>query len=200
LQVDNNLVGTVPPEFGLLSQHLERLEIISEFDLTGVIPEQLIMDSKKLTELAFVATSMHGTLSTYLGELTDLRRLQIKFGFFTGSIPTEISFLSLLSELNLQKNLLEGPIPVLPPNLRILSLFFNFLTGTLPESLGSLPYPSTVIFKQNLLTGTIPESWLFSSDSIGLAVLDIGFNFLDGTIPSAIATTLVGFEKLHGPQ
>jgi len=184
---ENNMVGTIPPELGLLSQHLEITHFGFEAGLSGILPEQL-WDLENLNWLRMTSTSIGGTFSTRLGELTNLETLWIDGGLFTGSIPTQITSLPRLVTLILQFNFLEGSVPVIvSPDLEVLVLSKNLLTGALPESMANLSNLHTVGFVDNALTGTIPDNW--SSDTIlsEMTILGLSANLLGGKIPSNLA-------------
>eukprot|EP00540_Astrosyne_radiata_P008567 CAMPEP_0116869714 /NCGR_PEP_ID=MMETSP0418-20121206/27910_1 /TAXON_ID=1158023 /ORGANISM="Astrosyne radiata, Strain 13vi08-1A" /LENGTH=231 /DNA_ID=CAMNT_0004505835 /DNA_START=168 /DNA_END=863 /DNA_ORIENTATION=+ len=119
--------------------------------------------------------------------MTQLKYLQVENGQFTGRIPTQLSSLPRLSEYTLQRNFLEGPIPIVfPPELQTLKLSTNLLTGTIPESLQTLSKLLTVDISNNMLTGTILDDWISPSDLVRIQHLVVRANFLNGTLPSTI--------------
>ena len=77
----NNLVGTIPPEIGTLT-NLTRLNLFNN-QLSGVIP-------------------------TEIGTLTNLTQLNLPSNQLSGAIPTEIGNLTNLGSLNLSTNQLSG--------------------------------------------------------------------------------------------
>ena len=93
---NTNLGGTLPAEFGSLSQ-LTSLDIDSG-TFSGTIPESLY----QLTNLEALDIDLNqftGTLSPSIGNLVNLNVLQIDSNAFTGPVPTEINQLENLSEL-----------------------------------------------------------------------------------------------------
>ncbi|CAA2996542.1 probable LRR receptor-like serine threonine-kinase At1g67720 isoform X1 [Olea europaea subsp. europaea] len=79
-----------------------------------------------------------------------------------GAIPSELKNMEELTELWLDGNSLDGPIPDMSSlvNLKILHLENNKLTGPLPSYLASLPNLQELYIQNNSLTGNIPPSLL----------------------------------------
>ncbi|KAL1813172.1 probable LRR receptor-like serine/threonine-protein kinase At1g67720 [Daucus carota subsp. sativus] len=80
----------------------------------------------------------------------------------TGSIPTDLTKLSSLTELWLDGNSLTGSIPDFTgnTNLKIIHLENNQLSGELPSSLADLPNLRELYLQDNRLSGAIPPSLL----------------------------------------
>ena len=74
-----------------------------------------------VTGLDLTDNGLIGELPPQLGNLVDLRRLQLNFNELSGSIPVELGTLSRLADLYLAGNRLTGPIPPVLANLRSLS-------------------------------------------------------------------------------
>ncbi len=77
-----------------------------------------------------------------LGNLINLRDLDLSSNNLSGSIPEELGNLVNLQELDLSSNDLSGSVPDELGNLMSLTLLdvsFNALTGIMPESLWELP-------------------------------------------------------------
>jgi len=68
------------------------------------------------------------------------------------------------------------------PMLQVLDLSHNGLQGTISEGFGSL---ETIRLQYNAIQGTIPKN-IFSSESV-MKELNIGSNFMTGTIPAEVA-------------
>ncbi|PON32472.1 Mitogen-activated protein kinase kinase kinase [Parasponia andersonii] len=77
----------------------------------------------------------------------------------TGSIPSELTKLSGLSELWLDGNSLTGSIPDFTGcvDLKIIHLENNQLTGPLPSFLTNLPNLKELYAQNNMLSGTVPK-------------------------------------------
>ena len=104
-------------------------------------------------------SALSGTLPPELGQLSELRGLDLIGSYLSGGIPPELGTLSKLSVLNLHGNFLTGPIP---PELgrltRLEELYLsnNFLTGPLPPELGGLATLRYLYIDNNPLSGSIP--------------------------------------------
>ena len=94
-----------------------------------------------LVELALPDNNLTGQLPPEIGNLPQLRRLDLNGNSLSGPIPPELGNLSQLRELGLSGNSLSGSVPPELGNLsqlRWLALFENSLTGVLPRSLMQL--------------------------------------------------------------
>ncbi len=106
--------------------------------------------------------NLDGPLPEQMGNLTELRFLDLPDNNLTGSIPVELASMTELLSLTLSGNQLSGPVPDIFTNLTNLSslwLNVNLLTGDLPGSLSSLTSLSTFMVAENSLTGPIPPSF-----------------------------------------
>lgn len=98
--------------------------------------------------------SMNGT---YVIKMLDLSSQKLQ-----GSIPSSISKLKYLTELNLSNNEFSGNIPSFPNSsmLESMDLSNNELTGTVPESLASLPGLKSLYLRCNRhLSKEIPSTF-----------------------------------------
>ncbi|CAM6080177.1 unnamed protein product [Sphagnum tenellum] len=105
----------------------------------------------------------------------------------TGIIPgAALSSLTALTQLWLDHNSLDGPIPNLSDliNLQSLRLQNNNITGDIPVSLASLPSLEELLLSNNNLSGTVPSALL----NEGLILQDFGnpqlCNLTSGCPPS----------------
>ena len=106
-------------------------------------------------------TVMGGTISPSLGELTALNFIYLYGDSLHGSIPTTISTLIQLTELNLEVNSLTGMIPSQVGDLtalKYLSLAGNSLAGSIPNVFQNLSALSALQVQNNQLTGNVPAS------------------------------------------
>ena len=104
-------------------------------------------------------TQLTGEIPSELGNLTDLKWIELHDNQLTGEIPSELGSLSNLQELYLGLNQLSGEVP--PElgnlsNLAVLSLLNNQLTGEIPPELGNLSNLAVLRLDQTQLTGKIP--------------------------------------------
>ena len=130
---------------------------------------------------------LDGSISPLLGNLTELRRLDLDENSLTGEIPAQLGGLKKLTHLYLQNNSLSGE---LPPELgqmnalQVLYLEDNGLTGTLPEQLGDLPKLTQLVLAGNGLSGTLPGA---IGDIPALTHLVVRDNQLSGQIPRTLS-------------
>ena len=179
----NNLIGSIPPELGHLS-NLRRLRLSGNW-LTGRIPPDLGQLSN-LEILEIFSNQLTGSIPPELGQLSNLEILDIFNNQLTGRIPPELGQLSNLEILQIFQNQLTGGIP---PELGRLSrlqrfeLLDNRLTGSIPPELGQLSNLRTLYLSDNQLTGSIPPKLGQLSN---LELLWLNRNLLTGIIPRAV--------------
>ena len=136
---------------------------------------------------------MNGVLPPALGQLSELRRLEIRGAGskqrrhigarLSGGIPAELGNLTKLEVLDLRGNFLTGFIPVELSeleNLEALWLEDNFLSGSIPAELGNLANLRSLNLGRNNLHGVVPAALGGLSQ---LDVLHLWSNQLTGGIP-----------------
>ena len=200
--IQNNLVGTIPPDVGDLT-NLTRLLLDGNI-LTGSIPTE-IGNLTNLTDLDLENNQLSGPIPTEIGNLNNLQFLRLKFNQLTGTIPSEIGNLTNLKLLVLRGNQLTGSIPTEIGNLANLTnldLAINQLTGSIPTGIGNLTNLLTLRLYQNQLSGPISSE---IGNLMNLIDLDLDRNQLTGSIPTEIfnLTNLteldLSFNQLTGP-
>jgi hypothetical protein len=126
-------------------------------------------------------------------DVSNTTEIDLRYGSYTGEIPSEIGLLINLTELDLRNNFLTGPIP--PEignltNLTFLGLDENEFTGNIPSEIGNLTNLTWLSLGYNQLTGEIPES------ICNLVENNCYFNFHDNQLcppyPSCIVEEYVG--------
>ena len=140
---------------------------------------------ERVTELS-LGSDLRGTIPAQLSNLTRLQALELDRNSLTGSIPTELGSLPELQTLNLRGNELTGSIPTELgnlTNLQTLLLSGNELTGDIPTELGNLTNLQNLDLGYNELTGSIP-TWL--GRMTNLQVLRLGYNQLTGSTPTEL--------------
>ena len=130
---------------------------------------------------------LKGAIPPELGNLSELRTLELDYNSLSGPIPPELGDLSELRILELDHNSLSGPIPPELGRLTALtslSLSNNALSGPVPEWIGGLSDLWYLNFDVNQLTGPIPSTF---GDLTELRSLYLCCNQLHGPLPSELA-------------
>ncbi|KAI3794149.1 hypothetical protein L1987_36777 [Smallanthus sonchifolius] len=115
----------------------------------------------RIYKLSLPNFSLHGSISPFISNCTNLQSLDLSNNSFTGSIPTELQYLVNLAVLKFSSNRLSGDIPpslAMCAYLNVIDLHDNALTGTIPPQLGSLVRLSVFDVSNNKLSGPIPAS------------------------------------------
>ncbi|MBC8181795.1 T9SS type A sorting domain-containing protein [candidate division KSB1 bacterium] len=181
--VDNNLSGSIPPEFGNLTQ-LEHI-LFYRNKLTGMIPVQ-IGNLTELRSLYLEENLLTGNIPLELGNLIELKELYLHNNQFVGSIPGQLGNLKKLIGFTLGENELTGAIPANIWDLTELielDLCGNNLTGSIPKSIGNLVDLERLYLCGNQLSGKIPNE---IGNLVQLTSLYLAGNQLDGEIPPEI--------------
>lgn len=131
---------------------------VSCCDWSGIVCNNV---SRKVIEIHLNRSSLGGTISPAIGNLSDLKILDLSENFFVGHIPKELGNLAQLKKL---------------------SLYFNLLEGRIPSEMGSLHNLIHLDLGSNMLEGEIPPS-LFCNLSSSLTILDLSNNSFVGEIP-----------------
>ncbi|KAH7866363.1 hypothetical protein Vadar_019408 [Vaccinium darrowii] len=211
----SNLNGTFPKNIFHQVPTLKTLNLASNELLNGSLPD--FPQNGSLQNLVLSFTSFSGNLPETIGNLMELRRIEIPGCFFSGLIPNSLANLSQLVYLDFSSNNFTGPIPSFQQskNLTLIDLSHNRLTGVVPsthfEGLSNLVY---IDLAHNSFNGSIPSSLfslpslkkiLLSNNKFGgqmtwhpknslspLDTLDLSSNELKGPIPS----DFFGFRRL----
>ncbi|CAB9506428.1 leucine rich repeat [Seminavis robusta] len=131
-------------------------------------------------------TSLTGSIPTEIGLLTMLTGLLLNEHSLSGSIPSEFGLLTRLIYLSLYQSNLGGSIPTevgLMTALTGLWLSDNNIDGNIPSELQSLTRLTTLSSNKNQFSGSIP---LGIGLLTRLAFLDCSQNKLSGSIPTEI--------------
>ncbi|XP_004296202.1 PREDICTED: receptor-like protein 2 isoform X1 [Fragaria vesca subsp. vesca] len=169
----NKLTGPVPSRLGTLPR-LFYLNLASN-RFVGEFPKQLLRlpmlvsrsnqsvdhDDAHL-ELPITQSRLYaGFIGQQLNSLSFFpREINLEHNNFYGSIPTEISRLDRLQNLELNHNNFTGNIPAQISNLRdlqTLDISENHLSGQIPSSVTSLNFLANLNVSYNNLEGQIPK-------------------------------------------
>ncbi|CAA3029268.1 receptor kinase CLAVATA1 [Olea europaea subsp. europaea] len=186
------LLGTLPPEIGLLSE-LVNLTLYGN-NITGSIPVEV----SRLMNLKYMNISWNLFSGTFPGELvlkmTELEVLDVYNNNFSGNLPVELVKLKNLKFLNLGGNYFSGEIPEIYSefeSLTVLALQGNSLGGKIPASLANIPNLQELSLGYfNRYEGGVPPE--FGSIAT-LRLLDLGNCNLTGEVPA----TLGNLKQLH---
>ena len=152
-------------------------------------------------ELSF--NGLKGTLPPELSLLTRLKYLDLErnqLGEGRGGIPTELGSLTELQELHLFSSRISGSIPTelgSLKNLKTLDLEQNYLSSVIPSELGKLSYLKAFVLYSNRLGGTLPTE-LSSFFRNRLMTFNVGLNSLTGTIPTEYSEALALRKTVTG--
>jgi hypothetical protein len=174
------ITGTLPPEFGLLTD-LEWIDFTAN-SLTGTIPESY-GSLTNLVEITFGENNLNGTIPSSFGQLTGLLNLDLSENSFTGTLPPSLGQLSNLVYLTISQTSLSGSIPDSfgsLSNLELLELVSNSLIGSFPQSLSSLHHLQSLHLENNLLSSSLPEN---ITGLTSLRTLTLENNQLTGSLP-----------------
>ncbi len=206
LQWNEDLEGTIPEELynlkqlrvlslgytALQGELSPKIGALSQLDTLNLYTSPWDLHPLKLAEAGestFVknTTVLRGSLPKELGQLKNLRYLNLGRQGFSGALPEELGQMTALTYLNVATNKLSGELPkslFKLKGLRYLNLGHNELEGEIAPEIGALTELETLKLHNNKLSGTIPSSlgnlqklWkLFLSD-----------NKLRGTLPQELA-------------
>ena len=116
--------------------------------------------------------SLSGSIPAEIGELTELKSIDIPSQSLSGEIPPELGNLAKLERLLLIRNRLSGSIPPELGNLANLEELYlaeNQLTGSVPPELGNLKNLKNLTLHTNDLSGCLP-AWLTDNQNLSVAV------------------------------
>ncbi|GAB2303382.1 hypothetical protein Dimus_037373 [Dionaea muscipula] len=111
-----------------------------------------------------------------------LADLDLSLNRLSGQLPDMFGKMPVLATLNLDGNLITGPIPpsLLNSGVSILNLSRNSIEGRIPDVFGPGSYFMAIDLSYNMLSGPIPKS---ISAAAYIGHLDLAHNQLCGPIP-----------------
>ncbi|CAB9496283.1 LRR receptor-like serine threonine-protein kinase [Seminavis robusta] len=154
-------------------------------ELDGTLPLELYWLTSLRSLSLYSNDKLHGSLSSHIGQLSNLEAIAIAYNSMTGSLPTALGALTKLHFLAALHNQFTGIVPselgLLHRTLQSVFVDGSSLTGTIPDELYDLTLLKTMYLSNNQLAGTI-------SARIGQLTnmwdFQLQGNRLKGTIPS----------------
>ncbi|XP_018730246.2 receptor like protein 22-like [Eucalyptus grandis] len=186
IQLDGNSLSSTVPRFLANFTSLKTLSLVY-CGLQGEFPHEIF----QVQTLQILDLSFNGLLQGSLPEFPEngsLKTLVLNHTPISGRLPDSISNLRNLSRIELVNCNFHGNIPSSFTNLSRLSYLdfsFNNFTGPIP-SLSKSKNLTQVTLSHNGLIGPIDSTQWESLSS--LLILDLGFNLLEGNIPSSLFT------------
>lgn len=163
LVFDNiGLKGEIPSSIQNLTQ-LEYLSIFNPKDtfgnngIGGAIPDALCTLNK--LNILELTGNFQGEIPECIGNLINLKDLNLSHSGFDGVIPSSIGNLVNLKLMDFSFNKLSGTIPQSIGNLKVLRWLYlaeNNLEGELPHSIGSMSALEKLSLYNNRISGEIP--------------------------------------------
>ncbi|CAI5493754.1 unnamed protein product, partial [Closterium sp. Naga37s-1] len=124
-----------------------------------------------------------GSIPSTISTLTALNELQLNFNNISGSIPVSITSLLNLQDLRLSFNNLTGAVPAITSsNLDILDLSHNHLS-TLPTSMNT----GEIHLSHNDFRGSMPAR-------LSAYVIDLSYNSLSAGLDGLLRTPLTEYN------
>ncbi|KAJ4888450.1 Phytosulfokine receptor 1 [Raphanus sativus] len=155
---------------------------------TGITCNNNNNKTRRVTKLELVNKKLSGTLSESLGNLDQIKVLNLSRNSIKDSIPLSILTSPTLQTLDLSSNDLSGQIPqtLNLPSLQSLDLSSNSFNGSFPRSIGDLSSLVRLDVSWNLFTGDIPDVF---HELTRLKYLSAQTNRLTGGIPISLASS-----------
>jgi hypothetical protein len=163
----------------------------------------ITVENHTVTKIGLFINNLLGTIPIEIGNLTNLKDLNLSDNSLSGSIPTQLSSLIDLEYLNLFNNQLSGGIPLELfnlINLLELRLDGNQLSGTIPKEFENLSGLQTLYLSFNQLSGSIPPEF---GNLSNLQILHLEGNWIAGKIPTSfqglvnLSITDIGYNALY---
>jgi len=140
------------------------------------------VENNTVVSISLLFNNIEGTLPSSLGNLENLKILELSFNKLQGNIPAELGNLSKLEVLAFNGNNLSGNIPAeigKLKNLKQLHLSSNTLSGTIPNSFNTLTKLEVLNVFDNNLNGELPTELASSRNLREFIVAENDFNTSD---------------------
>ncbi|KAI7730587.1 hypothetical protein M8C21_021471, partial [Ambrosia artemisiifolia] len=193
----NAFSGSIPSSFTLLPS-LTFLAL-EHNNLSGHIPDTWA--SAELKSFTLDHNFLTGTIPTSLSNMNNLENVNLGHNHLDGVIPNDFANLSKLQVLDLSNNAIKGGLPSFrSSNLSVLILDSNSLNGPIPDTVGNLSSLTQLRLSHNNFSGDIPKS---IGNLKNLDSLNVSYNSLSGSVDSVLlrkfnASSFVGNVELCG--
>jgi hypothetical protein len=188
----NAFVGSIPDCWA--ECHMLQSLNLAGNKFTGSIPVSL-GNHPNLENLLLWSNDLSGPIPDIFEGAAKLRRLNLSNNRFTGGLYP-LRHCTALTDLQLQRNMLDEPIPSTVgdlTNLKILMLQYNEITGKIPRELCNCIHMDMFNASYNMLVGRIPKN---IGDMSHMRVLKLTGNNLRGPVPISIAR-LLNLKDFH---
>jgi len=199
-----------PPWYGITcdaNKHILKLNL-SNSGLTGPLNSRIGYFTR-LVHLDLSKNELTGSVPDFLALANTTRQplqyLDLSDNKFVGSTPADLSLITGLTLLKLNKNnftSISVRDVVFPfPSLKVLDISSNLLTGSFPSFVLKISSLNRLAVARNKFSATIPEL----SSMTNLAELDLSGNVLTGTVPeflqdlTKLSLLLLNHTKVSGP-
>ncbi|XP_031101768.1 receptor-like protein 43 [Ipomoea triloba] len=168
-------------------------------DLCGTLHHLNFTSFPSLTRFSVSGNKFNGSIPPTIGDLSNLVFLDLSNNRFDGSIPPQIGKLRELQYLSLYHNNISGVVPYQIGNLQkvwFLDLGSNSYLEA-PDNwsrVKSFPVLRHLSFAGNKFGPRFPD---FILDCRNITHLDLSRNYLNGSIPESLFTTLEKLEYLY---
>jgi len=183
---DTNLIQRFVAATIVLSMNITTEDVLNQKHECSWKGFRCSRHSQEIRQISFETTYGGATaIPIEISYLTNLTFLQLQKSSIGGIIPPTISQLPKLQVLDLDKNSIVGSFPSsgkMTDSLEILDINFNQMSGGI-DFLSDFPKLREVFIDNNEFSGTIPESIGNLTD---LRILTLHGNNLSGTMPDSI--------------
>jgi len=184
---NNNLIGTISPEFlkGMGLQGLLSLNLGVNL-LGGTIPSDGLQDLTQLQTFSLFNNSLTGNIPYEIQNLVSVQNLDLNNNRLIGTLPPSIGRLGSLQRLNIHSNYLSGSLPSqigLLMNMTQLYLTGNKFNSFLPTEIGQLRSLRELYLDQNGFSGPLPATF---GNINSLVDVRLYKNFFQGNLPTGL--------------
>ncbi|URE08715.1 LRR receptor-like serine threonine-protein kinase [Musa troglodytarum] len=189
IKLNSCKLGPVFPRWLRSQNFIEDLDM-SNASIEDVLPDWFWNNSASSIDLS--KNQINGTLPTSLEHVTNLATLKLSMNLLEGPIPRLPPFLSYLYLYN---NSFSGSLSSISPTLelQLLDLSYNHINGSIPSFICNLTHLRILDLSSNQISGEMPWCW---QETNSLLYINLADNKLSGEIPSSIEK-LTQLRSLH---